>query len=56
MNPSMPPKFGVLSGDAHSDANDPDFGDNPCTHSTLRRSAIEMGPLDSKRVVTGGPV
>ncbi len=40
--------------DAHSDTNDTYFGDNPYTHGTPFRRAIEEGLLDPKRAVQIG--
>ena len=45
---------GMIHFDAHSDTNDTYFGDNPYTHGTPFRRAIEEGLLDGKRVVQIG--
>jgi guanidinopropionase len=45
---------GMIQFDAHSDTNDRYFGDNPYTHGTPFRRAIEEGLLDPKRVVQIG--
>lgn len=45
---------GMIHFDAHSDTNDRYFGDNPYTHGTPFRRAIEEGLLDPKRVVQVG--
>lgn len=45
---------GMIHFDAHSDTNDSYFGDNPYTHGTPFRRAIEEGLLDPKRVVQIG--
>jgi guanidinopropionase len=45
---------GMIHFDAHSDTNDKYFGDNPYTHGTPFRRAIEEGLLDGKRVVQIG--
>ncbi|TCR72734.1 agmatinase [Rhizobium sp. BK376] len=45
---------GLIHFDAHSDTNDTYFGDNPYTHGTPFRRAIEEGLLDPKRVVQIG--
>jgi guanidinopropionase len=45
---------GMIHFDAHSDTNDRYFGDNPYTHGTPFRRAIEEGLLDPKRVVQIG--
>jgi len=45
---------GMIHFDAHSDTNDSYFGDNPFTHGTPFRRAIEEGLLDPKRVVQIG--
>lgn len=45
---------GLIHFDAHSDTNDTYFGDNPFTHGTPFRRAIEEGLLDPKRVVQIG--
>lgn len=45
---------GMIHFDAHSDTNDTYFGDNPFTHGTPFRRAIEEGLLDPKRVVQIG--
>ena len=46
--------IGMIHFDAHSDTNDTYFGDNPYTHGTPFRRAIEEGLLDGKRVVQIG--
>lgn len=46
--------IGMIHFDAHSDTNDTYFGDNPYTHGTPFRRAIEEGVLDPKRVVQIG--
>lgn len=46
--------LGMIHFDAHSDTNDTYFGDNPYTHGTPFRRAIEEGLLDGKRVVQIG--
>jgi guanidinopropionase len=45
---------GLIHFDAHSDTNDRYFGDNPYTHGTPFRRAIEEGLLDPKRIVQIG--
>lgn len=45
---------GMVHFDAHSDTNDRYFGDNPYTHGTPFRRAVEEGLLDPKRVVQIG--
>jgi len=45
---------GMIHFDAHSDTNDTYFGDNPLTHGTPFRRAVEEGLLDPKRVVQIG--
>jgi guanidinopropionase len=45
---------GMIHFDAHSDTNDKYFGDNPYTHGTPFRRAIEEGLLDPKRVIQIG--
>jgi guanidinopropionase len=45
---------GLIHFDAHSDTNDRYFGDNPYTHGTPFRRAIEEGLLDAKRIVQIG--
>lgn len=45
---------GMIHFDAHSDTNDTYFGDNPFTHGTPFRRAIEEGLLDPKRMVQIG--
>jgi guanidinopropionase len=45
---------GMIHFDAHSDTNDTYFGNNPYTHGTPFRRAIEEGLLDPKRVVQIG--
>ncbi len=46
--------LGMVHFDAHSDTNDRYFGDNPYTHGTPFRRAIEEGLLDPKRTVQIG--
>lgn len=45
---------GLIHFDAHSDTNDTYFGDNPYTHGTPFRRAIEEGLLDPRRTVQIG--
>lgn len=45
---------GMIQFDAHSDTNDTYFGDNPFTHGTPFRRAIEEGLLDPRRMVQIG--
>jgi guanidinopropionase len=45
---------GLIHFDAHSDTNDRYFGDNPFTHGTPFRRAVEEGLLDPKRMVQVG--
>ncbi len=45
---------GLIHFDAHSDTNDSYFGDNPYTHGTPFRRAIEEGLLDPRRAVQIG--
>jgi guanidinopropionase len=45
---------GLIHFDAHSDTNDTYFGDNPYTHGTPFRRAIEEGLLDPNRIVQIG--
>ena len=45
---------GMIHFDAHSDTNDTYFGDNPYTHGTPFRRAIEEGLLDPRRYVQIG--
>jgi len=45
---------GMIHFDAHSDTNDTYFGDNPHTHGTPFRRAVEEGVLDPKRVIQIG--
>jgi len=45
---------GLVHFDAHSDTHDRYFGDNPYTHGTPFRRAIEEGLLDPKRTVQIG--
>ena len=45
---------GIIHFDAHSDPNGKYFGDNPYTHGTPFRCAIEEGLLDPKRVAQIG--
>src|SRR6202008_4563912 len=47
-------RVGMIHFDAHSDTNDTYFGDNPYTHGTPFRRAVEEGILDPKRVVQIG--
>lgn len=44
----------MIHFDAHSDTNDSYFGDNPYTHGTPFRRAVEEGLLDPRRVVQIG--
>ncbi len=46
--------IGLVQFDAHSDTNDSYFGDNPYTHGTPFRRAIEEGLLDPRNVVQIG--
>lgn len=46
--------LGLIQFDAHSDTNDTYFGDNPFTHGTPFRRAIEEGLLDPRRIVQIG--
>ena len=46
--------LGMIHFDAHSDTNDRYFGDNPYTHGTPFRRAVEEGVLDPERVVQIG--
>lgn len=46
--------IGMIHFDAHSDTNDRYFGDNPYTHGTPFRRAIEECLLDPKRTVQIG--
>ena len=46
--------LGLIHFDAHSDTNDRYFGDNPYTHGTPFRRAVEEGGLDPKRVTQIG--
>jgi guanidinopropionase len=46
--------IGMVHFDAHSDTNDRYFGDNPYTHGTPFRRAVEEGLLDPKRIVQIG--
>lgn len=46
--------IGMVHFDAHSDTNDRYFGDNPYTHGTPFRRAVEEGLLDPKRTVQIG--
>ncbi|WP_028745771.1 agmatinase [Rhizobium mesoamericanum] len=46
--------IGLIHFDAHSDTNDCYFGDNPYTHGTPFRRAIEEGLLDPGRIVQIG--
>ena len=45
---------GLIHFDAHSDTNDKYFGDNPYTHGSPFRRAVEEGLLDPKRCVQIG--
>jgi guanidinopropionase len=45
---------GLVHFDAHSDTNDLYFGDNPYTHGSPFRRAVEEGLLDPKRAVQIG--
>jgi len=45
---------GLIQFDAHSDTNDTYFGNNPYTHGTPFRRAIEEGLLDPHRIVQIG--
>ena len=45
---------GLIHFDAHSDTNDTYFGDNPYTHGSPFRRAIEEGLLDPRRSVQIG--
>jgi guanidinopropionase len=45
---------GLIHFDAHSDTNDKYFGENPYTHGTPFRRAVEEGLLDPKRCVQIG--
>jgi guanidinopropionase len=44
----------MVQFDSHSDTNDTYFGDNPYTHGTPFRRAIEEGILDPKRIIQVG--
>lgn len=46
--------IGMIHFDAHSDTNDRYFGDNPYTHGTPFRRAVEEGLLDPRRTVQIG--
>jgi guanidinopropionase len=46
--------IGLIQFDAHSDTNDTYFGDNPYTHGSPFRRAIEEGLLDGRRIVQIG--
>ena len=46
--------LGMIHFDAHSDTNDRYFGDNPYTHGTPFRRAVEEGLLEPKRIVQIG--
>lgn len=46
--------IGLIHFDAHSDTNDRYFGDNPYTHGTPFRRAIEEGLLNPERVIQIG--
>ncbi|HET7409239.1 MAG TPA: agmatinase [Paracoccaceae bacterium] len=45
---------GLIQFDSHSDTNDRYFGDNPYTHGTPFRRAIEEGLIDPKRSIQVG--
>jgi guanidinopropionase len=45
---------GLIQFDSHSDTNDRYFGDNPYTHGTPFRRAVEEGLLDPKRSIQVG--
>lgn len=45
---------GLIQFDSHSDTNDRYFGDNPYTHGTPFRRAIEEGLIDPKRSIQIG--
>jgi guanidinopropionase len=45
---------GLIHFDAHSDTNDKYFGENPYTHGTPFRRAIEEGLLDPRRTIQIG--
>lgn len=45
---------GLIHFDAHSDTNDRYFGDNPYTHGTPFRRAIEEGLIDPRRTIQIG--
>ncbi|MDR3471375.1 MAG: agmatinase [Devosia sp.] len=45
---------GLIHFDAHSDTNDRYFGDNPYTHGTPFRRAVEEGLVDPKRFIQIG--
>lgn len=45
---------GLIHFDAHSDTNDTYFGNNPYTHGTPFRRAIEEGLIDPRRTVQIG--
>lgn len=47
-------QVGLIQFDAHSDTNDTYFGNNPYTHGTPFRRAIEEGLLDPRRIVQIG--
>jgi guanidinopropionase len=46
--------LGMVHFDAHSDTNDRYFGDNPYTHGTPFRRAVEEGLMDPRRTVQIG--
>lgn len=46
--------LGLIHFDAHSDTNDTYFGDNPYTHGSPFRRAVEEGLLDPKRCIQIG--
>jgi guanidinopropionase len=45
---------GLIQFDSHSDTNDRYFGDNPYTHGTPFRRAIEEGLIEPKRSIQVG--
>lgn len=47
-------QLGLIHFDAHSDTNDRYFGDNPYTHGTPFRRAVEEGLLDPARMTQIG--
>jgi guanidinopropionase len=46
--------LGLIQFDSHSDTNDRYFGENPYTHGTPFRRAVEEGLLDPKRAIQIG--